>query len=163
MANLYGYEYESSEDIRKRIMEDYQARLQANGALGERQANVIAAVQNIFGAPGMTKARQVEGTLKGVLENFQDDPNKDPLENEMARAQAIRNAMAGVSPEIALTANDRYLKARAELDQRKKLLSEQENAAAQEKRSAGEAAREGRWYLVQRNAKGTETAIAGKL
>lgn len=160
MANLYGYEYESSEDIRKRIMEDYQARLQANGALGERQANVIAAVQNIFGAPGMTKARQVEGTLKGVLENFQDDPNKDPLENEMARAQAIRNAMAGVSPEIALTANDRYLKARAELDERKKLLSDRDRAASEEERRANEAAREGRWYLMQRNAKGTETAIA---
>jgi len=117
MANVYGFEYQSPEEIQAAK----QAEFAQQASQGDVNAYARQAVFNIFGSPELQKARATQQVLTSALDGMDDDPTRDPLQNEMARAEKIRNSAAKVNPELAIQANDRFLRARQEYEQRERL------------------------------------------
>jgi hypothetical protein len=120
MANVYGFEFETPEEIKAR----QTASFQQQASQGDVGAYARQSIFNIFGSPELKKAEQTQAILTDSLSNFSEDPNKDPLENEMERAKIVRDRAAKVNPELAVQANDRFLRARNEFEERRRLLAD---------------------------------------
>lgn len=127
MANIYGVEVKTPEEITA----EQQAQFAEQASRGDVNAYARQAVFNIFGSPELKKSQKLSSVITDAMTNFQEDPTKDPLENEMERARIIRDRTAGIDPQVAIQANNRYLVARNELDQRNKMLAEEDRAKAE--------------------------------
>jgi hypothetical protein len=105
---------------------DAYARAQQNPNLAARMAS--AGLQGLENANGggyaVQKARQVQSQLQSIMQgiNQGSDPNEDPLTKQLRTASAIGSGMMGISPQIALRAQDQAVRL-AQAQSQQKLLN----------------------------------------
>lgn len=114
MANSNGlqddtYGLQDPDDLLQAQTDAYE-RAQMNATPMNRASNagIFAANQFGGGGPAVNKARQVQAAFQDIMSqtNANSDPNEDPLTKSLRQAQAISQGMIGVSPQIALRAQD---------------------------------------------------------
>lgn len=108
--------------------QDAYMKAQQNPNATVRATNAgLYGVQNLFGGgPAVQQAKAVQSQLQAIMANVNtgSDPNEDPLTKQLRTAQAISQGMIGISPSIALKAQDQAVRL-AQAQKQQQLLSAQ--------------------------------------
>jgi hypothetical protein len=85
------------------------------------------------GDPRVVQARKIQTAMKQIImsANAESDPDEDPIQKQMRTAAAIAQGMAGISPQIALKAQDKLTQLQQAQEQQRYVTAEAEQKETQ--------------------------------
>lgn len=110
MANRYGFEIETPQEVQARIQAQITRLRQQNPQAADSQMVINA----LFGNPALRQAQESQDALSQAISNVTKGEEDSEIEFQIKQNQAVRSAMAGVNPEVALQANDNLLRLQSE-------------------------------------------------
>lgn len=126
MANAFGIEYESPEEARARISQQYEAMKAQTGGNSLALANVAQqqAIFNLFGNQETQNAARKQELIGGVMNTVKKTPGEDEEAYQLRVATEIRNRAAKEHQDLALQANDQIIALQTQQQERRKLMAD---------------------------------------
>lgn len=121
MANLFGLDVLTSQEINSQRAEQFQAAKQSRDPNAIARASASQAIFGIFGDPELRRAQATERALQESVGSLSQEEGESAADFGIRQAEAARSALAGVNPEVALQANNRILALQNEKLEQEKL------------------------------------------
>ena len=110
MATINKFEVETPQEVMSKFQEQLHRMRSSNNPQAVNAANSQTVISALFGSPELRKAKATESALQGALGSVSKSADESEVDFQVRQQVAVRDAMVGVDPSVAVQANDNIMR-----------------------------------------------------
>lgn len=136
MADFGGFNIPTPQEVLAGLHNRRQQVMSSGNVQAQRSQNMETALDTIFGNPQLNLAKRMTNAVKQAEQRLTPIEGESDLDRELRRLQAVRDAVADLSPETAGEITGQMLKLGQTRLEQQKLRAEESRAASKEARES---------------------------